>query len=146
MGEVNIGELQQALIRLREQNRSAATENMIITEELRLVELRTEKLMKVFEARRLTVQEETERQQMQMDTEVKEIVKKRRDRRRALVRQIREKTGENERIENEIRLIESELTKMRKLKETFPKDLTRKIRLSTKRAQINHNPQSPIRV
>lgn len=146
MGEVDIGELRQALTRLREQNRSTATENMIITEELRLVELRTEKLMKVFEARRLSVQEETERQQMQMDTEVKEIVKKRRDRRRALVRQIREKTGENERIENEIRLIESELTKMRKLKETFPKDLTRKIRLSTKRDQINHNPQSPIRV
>ena len=146
MSEVNLEELRQALVKLREQNRNTATENMILREELRLTEMRSEKLTEKFLTHKESVQEETEKQQMQMDTEVQGIIKKRRVRRRALIRQIREKTSENEKLESEIRSMESQMTKMRKIKESFPKDLTRKIRAGVRRDRLTHNPQSPIRV
>lgn len=140
----DLSELEDTLTKLRAQNCHMATENRIIKENLRLVSIRTQKMIDLFADSKQLIEEDVEKTRTKMQQEVNQMISDRKDRKKQLVVAIRQKTVENERLENDIRSLQAELLKLKRLKDTLPKQMLKSVGAAKKKKRAV--PHSPIRM
>lgn len=144
MQVTDLEELESTVKRIREQNCNMSAENLTIKENLRLVSIRTQKIIDLFADSKQLIEEDIAKTRSKMQDEVNQMIASRRDRKKSLMTAIRQKTAENERLENEIRSLQAELVKMKRLKDTLPKQMLKNVGAAKKKKKTA--PRSPIRM
>lgn len=144
MQATDLEELDCTVRRIREQNCNMAAENLIIKENLRLVSIRTQKIIELFADSKQLIEEDIAKTRAKMQEEVNQMIAGRKERKKALTVAIRQKTVENEKLENDIRSLQAELLKMKRLKDTLPKQMLKNVGAAKKKKKTT--PRSPIRM
>ena len=122
-------EVQKTLKILRQNNREVSTNNRIIREQIRLLEIRTENVKKDFDEQKAEMDSLHIKEIKQMETEEKEKTSERKLNKKKILNEIKEKTEENTKLENQIRLLNQEIVHYKKMRIELPKP---KSKLSTK--------------
>jgi hypothetical protein len=118
--EVDIAGLRRAVETIRQQNRKTATDNRLLTQEIRLFSVRMTVLMDGARAAEDEVSLAAERDRLEIELRARENDGERGDRRRGLIAEIRAAKAANQCLENEIKMLSSELVQLKRLNESLP--------------------------
>lgn len=124
-----------ALEQIRDQNRQVSAENMQMKEELRLLQLKTDRENEILKRHKKVIDKEIQEIKSEWDVDLTSKVNDRREKKKQLLKTIREKTNENEAILNDIRSLEHEIVRLRMIQQQIPKIPTKISKSKTKKAK-----------
>lgn len=124
-----------ALEQIRDQNRQVSAENMQMKEELRLLQLKTDRENEILKRHKKVIDKEIQEIKSEWDVDLTSKVNDRREKKKQLLKTIREKTNENEAILNDIRSLEHEIVRLRMIQQQIPKIPTKNNKSKTKKAK-----------
>lgn len=116
-----INDLILSLEQIRNQNRQINAENMQMKEELRKLQLKTNRENETLKQHKKVVDKEIQEIKSEWDIDLNSKVSDRREKKKLLLKSIREKSNENESLLNEIRSIEHEILRLRMIQQQIPK-------------------------
>lgn len=122
----SIAEIQKALQALREQNREVSTDNRILREQIRYTELRTQNLRDEYTEKKNEIDNLNEKMKRQLEITNSEKINQRKERKKNLQREIKNKTNENNQIQDQIRNLQQQIVHFKRMSETLPKPGTMK--------------------
>lgn len=117
----SIAEIQKALQALREQNREVSTDNRILREQIRYTELRTQNLRDEYTEKKNEIDNLNEKMKRQLEITNSEKISQRKERKKNLQREIKNKTNENNQIQDQIRNLQQQIVHFKRMSETLPK-------------------------
>lgn len=117
----SISEVQKTLKILREQNRELSANNRIIREQIRLVEIRTENIRLDYQEHKDEIDSSNEKIIKIIEDEANKRESDRKGKKRELLRLIRQKTNENNQIQDQIRSLNLQILHFNKMADNLPK-------------------------
>ncbi|OHS95550.1 hypothetical protein TRFO_10440 [Tritrichomonas foetus] len=129
-------DLQKALSNLREQNRDISTQNRIIREQIRLIELKTGNLRKDFSEQKDEIDASHARTIKQLEDLEEGKNSERKANKRKLLREIKDKTEENRQLEDQIRNLNQQILHFKKVNENLPPKTNVLKRTATKKTAV----------